>query len=225
MKKQYKHRFLFLVLFGSFLTACFDGDGHQNKPENKAAHGHKEGEVNQYRIGDTLLRIPADVSYTPLTNNKKVEKGHADQIRLGLHYPELYQSSVSTHYTITIKLFEGTEVENVWEKHLSSSKWRAVIERPEWNLVEYQDEKFDGGWGYITLKTADSSFYTPIKKNPVYFRCQGYPPEKIIWCRSSFGTPEKIKVTYTIPVYLLSHWQKIHRDVETFVSSLIIKSK
>lgn len=60
-----------------------EGKPATNTPENRAAHGYVEGQVNEIKLGDALLRFPAGVQFEPSTLHKIV-KGRADTIRFGI---------------------------------------------------------------------------------------------------------------------------------------------
>ena len=204
---------------------CFDGDGLSNTPKNKAAHGHTEGEVNELKIGDTLLRFPAGMSYNPVTSYGKVIKGQAQEIGIGLAYPELYESSSRSLYTVPITLKKGFENVEYRNKFFDETEWRKIIEHKDLELIEYQRERFDGSWGHIVYKATGLNNTNP-KGSVIKYSCQGWPPGDVVHCRSYlFNITSNLIVSYLLPVNLLPYWRKIHSDVIELVEKLIVKNE
>ncbi len=139
-----------LLLVGYWLL-IFNGKPATNTPENRAAHGYVEGQVNEIRLGDVLLRFPAGVQFEPSTLHKIV-KGRADTIRFGLFYPDLGEKN-SSHNAIHITLEPASPewTENIAEREerFNAEEWQKVVQRDDLGLTEYHNVIYRGGWGYI----------------------------------------------------------------------------
>ncbi|QEY15525.1 hypothetical protein D0C16_05790 [Cellvibrio sp. KY-GH-1] len=130
MAKKLLYAFWFFVLLVVGLVLywllIFEGKPATNTPENRAAHGYVDGQVNEIRLGDALLRFPAGVQFEPSTLHKIV-KGRADEIWFGVFYPDLGENN-SVHNGVQIMLKpalpEWTENLAEREERFSAEKWQ-----------------------------------------------------------------------------------------------------
>lgn len=231
MSKKLSYVFRFLgvaaIAYFSFLLVTCEGKPATNTPENRAAHGYVEGQVNEIRLGDALLRFPAGVQFEPSTLHKIV-KGKADTIRFGLFYPDLGDNN-STHNSIYIMLKpalpDWTENSAEREKQFNKEQWQKIVYRDDLDLTEYHNVIYRGGWGYITYVAPYPKYQTPIG-GKIGYVCTGNPGERIIQCKFSYNgylQNKKLMVMYIISGENMKDWNEIHQKVVSFLDTIIVE--
>lgn len=209
MKKSFIPCFL-----AAFILGC-DTSPQSNTPEYDKAHGVVEGAVNEIQVGNTRLRFPPNVSFSPYSSGK-IKKGRARQIRLGLSYPEWHWSSTMKHVGIVLE--PGYEPP---EFKMPDEQWKHIQKKPDLELVEYRRERDDGSWGYVYYVALNEADVTP-KGNPIHFYCRGTPGGDIQVCMGAFVLGDDLLVRYHLNSVTLPHWQKVHRDVVLYIEPLIV---
>lgn len=204
------------VAIVAFLFFPREGRPPSNTPEHRAAHGVVDGQVNEIWVGDTLLRIPPDVSFNPISSGR-IERGRATQVTLGLGYPQYVK--LETMSRVGIELQRGYEAPS---RALPNDPDATIQEIPEWGLVEYRRSRDSGGWGYFHYWPLDESAVTPLG-NRISFNCRGLPGKKPTTCRTAFVLHNDLQVWYYLRYALLPHWREIHSDVIQLVNSLIVQ--
>jgi hypothetical protein len=210
--------FSLFILF--FLFSCDEKRPPSNTLDHKSAHGYVEGEVTELYVGKTLLQIPPDVRFSPETSGK-ITKSYADNITLGLHYPEFYIDGLDHGVSITLYGY-GSESPEEWDKKLNNKKWKKVVPNNDLELWEYHANKYDGSWGYVTYLAMNDANRTP-KGSLIKYICAGHPSGKVVSCRSHFVLGDGLYIDYKILRVHLPYWKKIHQDVVNHVNNLIAK--
>lgn len=204
-----------LFLLTVFLLGC-DATPLSNTPEYDRAHGVEEGAVNEIQVGNTLLRFPPGVSFSPYSSGK-IEKGKARQIRVGLSYPEWHWSSTMNNVGIVLEPgYESSDFK------LPDEQWKNIEKRPDLGLVEYRRERDNGAWGYVYYVALNEADVTP-KGNPIHFYCRGTPGGDVQVCMGAFVLADDLMVRYHLNSVTLPHWKKVHSDVVSFIEPLIVK--
>ena len=211
-----------LLLVGYWLLV-FEG----KSPDKRTAHGYVEGQINEIRLGNTLLRFPAGVPFEPTTIHKIV-KGQADAIWFAFAYPEYNEKSLpSDNVQIMLKpaLPEWTENIAEREKRFNEEKWQKVVQRDDLGLTEYHSVNYGGGWGYIMYVAQNLEDKTPIG-NRIMYDCAGNPGGEITHCRSAYNgylQKNKVMVTYYINGVHMRDWKEIHQKVVSLLDTIIVE--
>ena len=219
--------FILLLCFLLFLVSVVYQCAADRRPANNnqeylKQHGYVEGQVNEIRLGEVLLRFPAGVKYSPRTTGKIV-KGVADQIETGIYYPYL-DGDKSLVEGVRIDLhYGGVEIPEERDKAEKKEEWQEIINRDDIGLIEYHMEKYDGAWGYITYVAKSDEDRTP-RGGLIRYACKGYPEGHIIECwNDAYLHKSNIMVRYFISGVNIKNWKEIHQKVVSFVDSIIVE--
>lgn len=204
-----------------------EGKPATNTPENRAAHGYVEGQVNEIKLGDALLRFPAGVQFEPSTLHKIV-KGRADTIRFGIFYPDLGENnSVHSGVQIMLKPALPEWTENLAEREMrfDEEKWQKIVQRDDLGLTEYHSVNYEGGWGYIMYVAQNPGDKTPIG-GKIMYDCAGNPRGRITHCRSAYNgylQKNKVMVMYYINGEHMKYWKEIHQKIVSLLDAIIVE--
>ncbi|MFV8782666.1 hypothetical protein ACNKU7_09625 [Microbulbifer sp. SA54] len=206
-----------LVFVGLLISACErEYRPSANTEEHKLAHGHIAGETNKIWVGDTLLSIPPNINYQPVSN-ERIIPGRADQIKFGLRYPE--PEPESSFNLVMIKVRNGSEDPDFLRNRISRKNWQKISDIDYLGLTEYRKDTRSTGYGHVMYTPIDSSFKTP-KGGPIIYSCQGNDFH-VVSCYSGFELQDGLYVEYIFPYSLIKKWKKIQLDVANFVKRLI----
>ena len=206
-----------LIMFlATVLVSC--GDPPANTTGHKLAHGHIEGEFNEYTIGETTLTIPPSIEYNPITHGSIVQ-GTADSIQFGITFASRDENLNPVMIPITISSGR-VETRGMWLDFIASKEWESVTEIHELELREYRSNRPRGVWGDLVYVSLNSRILTPVG-NPIVYRCVRLESGEPSSCRGSFTVPDDLFVEYKIDGDYINYWNSIHSDVFQFIFELI----
>lgn len=206
--------FCFLSITGYLFMHFFkSGKPMSNTEEYLKAHGYAEGQVNEIRVGDALLRFPIGIKYSPETK-KEIITGKADVVTGGFSHK--INAEAPSHLDMVRVEFrpyvEG--VFTLWENQLYKREWKSVVNKDDIGLVEYK-EKIPKGWGEITYvgKLDETiTIYSCTESGGQVSQCWNRFPYKNIAFIDFYFSGENLK-----------NWKAINNEVIKFVDSIIVE--